>query len=231
MKHRPLAALLLSLVAFVSISACASDDDTASPAAFTSPVDGKQYCAWVNSSHECDQSAYPAMPFAIPQDQPVQTAGMSNTDYLLLGGLFGYAMGHHSYYYSPFYYDNYIHPAYVRYPGYVSYGYGHVPTQRITNVNVYKTTVINHADTKYASQEKSYAANPKYGTYKTANGKSVSATKLPNKPFSNSNVPVNRKPAGDAPYSKPSSSSGKSSSRSSGSRSSSHSSSSHSSHR
>jgi hypothetical protein len=215
--YRAVAAMLVGLVAIAGISACSDDDDTAAPAAFTSPVDGKQYCAWINSSHECDQSAYPPMPFAIPQDQPTQTAGMSNTDYLLLGGLFGYAMGHHSYYYSPFYYDHYIHPAYVRYPGYVSYGYGHVPTQRITNVNVYKTTVINHADTKYAAQEKSFAANPKYGTYKTANGKSISATKLPNKPFSNSNVPVSRKAGGDAPYSSPSKSKSGFSSRSSSS--------------
>lgn len=205
---RPLQRIIASLIGVAmllglggTLAACGSDDDaTAAPAAFTSPVDGKQYCAWMNNPHECDQSGYPAAPFAMPQSQPVQQPGMSNMDYALLGGLFGYYMGHHSYYNRPWYYNNYIGPAWTRYPTGNYYAYpGHSVT-RITTVNNY-TTIVHNVDIKYASQEKSFSANPKYSTYKTANGKTYTGTSVPKKAFSGTNAPVNKTPLGNANYS------------------------------
>jgi len=182
------------------LTACDSDDATATPTAFTSPVDGKQYCAWMNNPHECDSSGLPAAPFAMPQSQPVQQPGMSNVDYALLGGLFGYYMGHHSYYNRPWYYDNYIGPAWTRYPSGNFYAYPGRTVTRITTVNNY-TTIVHNVDTKYAAQEKSFSSNPKYSTYKTANGKTYTGTTVPKKAFSGTNVPVNKAPLGNANYS------------------------------
>lgn len=201
-QQRLLAALLGVAVLLglgSSMAACGSDDDaTATPTAFTSPVDGKQYCAWMNNPHECDQSGYPAAPFAMPQSQPVQQPGMSNIDYVLLGGLFGYYMGHHSYYNRPWYYNNYIGPAWTRYPTGNYYAYPGRSVTRITTVNNY-TTIVHSVDTKYAAQEKSYSSNPKYSTYKTANGKTYTGTSVPKKSFSGTNVPVNKGPLGNTP--------------------------------
>jgi hypothetical protein len=203
-KHRLwafLIALSLALGVGSGLTACGlgDDDATAAPAAFTSPVDGKQYCAWMNNPHECDQSGLPAAPFAMPQSQPVREPGMSNMDYALLGGLFGYYMGHHSYYNRPWYYDNYIGPAWTRYPSGNYYAYPGHPVTRITTVNNY-TTIVHNVDTKYATQEKSFSSNPKYSTYKTANGKTYTGTTVPSKAFSGTNVPVNKKPLGGATY-------------------------------
>jgi hypothetical protein len=128
---------------------------------------------------------------------------MSDADFLLLGGLFGWGMGHHDFIYSQPYYDNYIHPAYVRYPGYVAYGYRHQPVPAYSNVNVYKTTVINYADTKHATEEKTAVKDPKFNGYKTANGKTISADKVPAKAFSGTNVTPRAKTSlGDAPSGK-----------------------------
>src|SRR6478672_150692 len=115
--------LALTILTLSSPLAACGDDEQVAPAAFTSPVDGHQYCAWVNNPHECDGSGYAPMPFAMPTTQPVRQPGMSDTDFLLLGGLFGYGLGHHSYYYSDSYYYNRIGPAWDRYPG-TYYGYG-----------------------------------------------------------------------------------------------------------
>lgn len=203
LKHRfwaLIVALSLAIGTGASLAACGNDDDyTAAPMAFTSPVDGKQYCAWMNNPHECDQSGMPAAPFAMPQSQPVQQPGMSNMDYALLGGLFGYYMGHHSYYNRPWYYDNYIGPAWTRYPSgnYMAYP-GH-PVTRITNVTIYNKTTRD-IDTKNASFEKKYQADPKYSTYKTANGKTYNGTSVPSKAFKGTNVPVQKSPLGNAGY-------------------------------
>jgi hypothetical protein len=189
-----LRAALLSLMIFSvtapALAACSNDQpETVAPAAFTSPVDGHQYCAWVNNPHECDGSGNAPMPFAMPTSQPTMQPGMSNSDYLLLGALFGYGLGHHSYYYSDDYYNRRIGPAWSRYPG-SYYGYGRQPVTRITSVNNYHTTVINNVNTKYAAQEKSYAANPTTGGYKGSNGKNYTGATVPPKAFSGTNAPT-----------------------------------------
>jgi uncharacterized membrane protein YgcG len=195
MPPRLARAFLIALLplALIAPSACSSadDDTTASPAAFVSPVDHQTYCRWINNPHECDNSGLRAASFPIPTDQPVQQPGMSATDFLILNALFQDGMMYHSFYYRPWYYNNYIGPAWNRYPGYTSYGYGHQPIQRITNVATYNTTVVDHVNTKYASQEK--AAEPK-AVYKTANGKTYSGKTVPQAAFEGTNVPV-RSPA------------------------------------
>lgn len=224
-----LRAALLSLmilgVTAPALAACDSDaQETVAPSAFTSPVDGHQYCAWVNNPHECDGSGNAPMPFAMPTSQPTMQPGMSNSDYLLLGALFGYGLGHHSYYYSDDYYNRRIGPAWSHYPG-SYYGYGRQPVTRITSVNNYHTTVINNVNTKYATQEKSYAANPATGGYKSSTGKTYTGATVPPKAFSGTNAPT--KAGGNATtstsgstgkggYSPSSPSSGRSSSGSSG---------------
>jgi hypothetical protein len=171
-----------------TLAACDSAaQETIAPAAFTSPVDGHQYCAWVNNPHECDGSGNAPMPFAMPTNQPTMQPGMSNSDYLLLGALFGYGLGHHSYYYSDSYYNSRIGPAWSRYPG-SYYGYGHQPVTRVTSVNTYHTTVINNVNTKYAAQEKSYASNPTTGGYKSSTGKTYTGSTVPTKAFSGTNA-------------------------------------------
>lgn len=203
-RLRNLILLLLALFLIAPMACSSSDDDaTAAPTAFTSPVDGKTYCPWVNTPHEVDDGCgnpvtrYPAAPFPIPTDQPIREPGMSGTDYALLGALFGYGLGHHSYFYSEPYYYRHIGPAYTRYPGYVAYGYGHRPLTRYSSVNVYHTTVINHVDSRYAAQEKTFAADPKTGAYKTANGKTYTGATAPKTAFAGTNV-TPRGPAGDA---------------------------------
>lgn len=186
-----LRAALLSLmilgVAAPALAACDSASETVAPSAFTSPVDGHQYCAWVQNPHECDGSGFTPMPFAMPTSQPTMAPGMSNSDYLLLGALFGYGLGHHSYYYSDNYYNSRIGPSWARYPG-TYYGYGRAPVTRINNVNTYHTTVINNVNTKYAAQEKSYAANPTTGGYKSSTGKTYTGSTVPTKVFSGTNA-------------------------------------------
>lgn len=190
-------ALLTAIIGTLGLAGCGGDDDlgTASPAAFVSPVDGKTYCAWVNNPHEdtaCLASGIPAAPFPIPTTQPVQTPGMSSTDFMLLGGLFGYGLGHHSYYYSPSYYDRYIGPAWSRYPG--SYaGYGGRPVTRISSGNTYNTTIVN-VNNRYATQERTAE---KTATYRTAGGKTYTGSQVPAKAFSGTNAPV--KAGGNAP--------------------------------
>jgi len=179
----------LTILTLSSPLAACGDDEQVAPAAFTSPVDGHQYCAWVNNPHECDGSGYAPMPFAMPTTQPVRQPGMSDTDFLLLGGLFGYGLGHHSYYYSDSYYYNRIGPAWDRYPG-TYYGYGRAPVTRITTVNNYHTTVVAPVNTRYAAQEKTYAASPKTGGYTSTTGKTYTGNSVPAKAFANTNAPV-----------------------------------------
>jgi hypothetical protein len=202
--RRLLGTLLASLIGISALAACSSGDDaaTARPTAYTMPS-GQQCMPWISDPGEADGSGYRPCDYPIPTERPVQTPGMSNMDYLLLGGLFGYAMGHHSFFYSPSYYDHYIHPAYVRYPGRVNYGYGHTTINRYTTVNNYNDTTVKTANTKYAADEKKYSADPKYSTYKTANGKTYTDNKLPTKKFSRTNVPkATSGPLGDAPKAK-----------------------------
>lgn len=197
-------ALLAPTVAACSV---ADDDATARPAAFVSDVDHKTYCPWVNTPHEVDDGCgspatrWPAAPFPIPTDEPHREPGMSDGDFLLLGALFGYGLGHHGYYYSPSYWDRSIGPAYIRYPGQVSYGYGHRPMVHIDNSQTYNTTIVQRVDTKYAEQETKAAADPKTGAYKTAGGKPYTGATVPKSSFSGTNV-TPRGPAGDAPTSK-----------------------------
>lgn len=170
-----------------ALAACGGDEATVAPAAFTTPT-GQQCAAWVNNPHETDGSGLRPCDFPIPTSQPVQTPGMSNVDYALLGALFGYGLGHHSYYYSDGYYNRHIGPAWSRYPG-TYYGYGHQPVTRISNVNVYHTT-INNVSTRYAAQEKTYESNPKTGGYKSSDGKSYTGSSVPAKSFANTNAPA-----------------------------------------
>ncbi len=197
--------ILLALFIALGLVACDSDDDaaTARPTAYTTPS-GQQCMPWVSDPGEADGSGYRACDYPIPAERPVQTPGMSNADYLLLGGLFGYAMGHHSFFYSPYYYDHYIGPAYTRYPGRVSYGYGHTTVIHYTTVNNYNNTAVKTANTKYAADEKKYEKDPKYSTYKTANGRTYTGATLPTKKFSGTNVPKQNTsgPLGDAPKAK-----------------------------
>jgi hypothetical protein len=194
-----LVALSLAIGAGAILAACGRDDDdyTAAPAAFAMP-NGEQCYGWMNNPHETDNFG-PACPFAMPQSQPVRQPGMSDMDWAILGGLFGYYMGHHSYYNRPWYYDNYIGPAWTRYPAgnYLAYP-GH-PVTRITNVTVYNG-VTRDIDTRNAVFEKKYSADPKYSTYKTANGKTYNGKTVPSKAFSGTNVPVKKSPLGNAGY-------------------------------
>lgn len=124
---------------------------------------------------------------------------MSDGDYLLLGALFGYGMGHSDHYYSEPYYNRYIHPAYLRYPGYVAYGYGHVPLGRYGTYGGYRTTVINHVNVTYAAQESAAHRDPKLSTY-VGGGKTYTGTTVPHSSFSGTNL-TPRAPAGDGPVS------------------------------
>jgi uncharacterized membrane protein YgcG len=180
-----------------SLASCSSDDDaqTVAPSAFVSPADGKTYCRWVNIRSECEGSPYPAAVYPMPQDQPVRDPGMSAMDFLVLNALFQDSLMYHSYYYRPWYYNNYIGPAWSRHPGYVEYGYGHRPVTRITTVNNYNTT-INHVNTKYGSQERSAESK---AVYKTANGKTYKGNTVPSNAFKGTNVPVNSPAAKNAP--------------------------------
>jgi hypothetical protein len=180
--------LLLALGVLVpSLAACDDDDATAAPLkAFTSPVDGKTYCAWVENPHECPgPPGPPAAPFAMPQDEPRHDPGMSTTDFLLMMALFNWHTSYAPYYGSAGYYNHYVGPAWNGYPGTYYSGPGRT-TIRTTNVNVY-TDSSGKFDTKYAAQEK---ANAKNAVYKTANGKVYKGTEVPKKAFSGSNVPV-----------------------------------------
>lgn len=187
---RWLQTLLLTLTAFALMGAsvaCGSDEEV-TPAAYTSPVDGRQYCAWVNNPHECEGSGLTPAPFPIPTSQPVREPGMSDADFLLLGGLFGYGLGHHSYYYSDGYYNRHIGPAWSHYPG-TYYGYGHQPVTQINNVKVYRTT-INNVNTRYAAQERTAERSPSTGGYKSTTGKTYTGNTVPAKVFRNTNAPV-----------------------------------------
>lgn len=191
-------ALLAALLGTLTLVGCGDDGNpgTVSPSAFVSPVDGKTYCAWVNNPHEdtsCLASGILAAPFPIPTSQPVRAPGMSDADWMLLGGLFGYGLGHHSYYFSPDYYDHYIGPAWSRYPG--SYtGYGGRPVTRISSGNVYNTTIVNNVNGRYAARER---VAEKTATYRTATGKIYTGSQVPAKLFSGDNAPV--KAGGSAP--------------------------------
>lgn len=200
LRHRLwgfIAILALVLGTGASLAACGDDDATAAPAAFVMPS-GQQCYAWMNNPHETDGYG-PACPFAMPQSQPVRQPGMSDMDWAILGGLFGYYMGHHSYYNRPWYYDNFIGPAWTLHPvgNYLAYP-GH-PVTRITNVTIYNG-VTRDIDTRNATFEKKYSADPKYSTYKTANGKTYTGKTVPSKAFSGTNVPVKKSPLGNAGY-------------------------------
>ena len=62
--------LALAILTLSSPLAACGDDEQVAPAAFTSPVDGHQYCAWVNNPHECDGSGYAPMPFVSGATEP-----------------------------------------------------------------------------------------------------------------------------------------------------------------
>lgn len=180
---------LAALALIASTAACADDDATSAPLkAFTSPVDGKTYCAWVENPHECPgPPGPPAAPFAMPQDEPHRDSGMSGTDFLLLMALFNYHTTYAPYYGGAGYYNHYVAPAWSRYPGTYYSGPGRT-TIRTTNINVY-TNKSTSFDKRYATQEK---ANAPKAEYKTANGKIYKGTQVPTKAFSGGNVRVDR---------------------------------------
>lgn len=209
--RRLLAALVMLAVLLGTggvLAGCGADDDaaTARPTAYRTP--SGDYCTpWLNNPSEADGSGARPCDMPAPTSPPVRQAGMSDLDWALLGGMFGYVMGHHSFYFDRDndYYGRYIGPAWARNPGYGGYDYGgrHYSINRITNVNVYTSTVAQPANTKYANFEKQYEKDPKFNGYKTANGRTYTADKLPTKKFNGTNVPKqNTGPLGDAPKAK-----------------------------
>lgn len=188
-RARTWATLLIAmLLAGIGATACGSDgSDSVAPAAFVNPATGQTECRWVNTPHECDGTGLAPTAYPIPIALPVQQPGMSATDFLILSALFQDGLRYHSFYYRPGYYDDFIRPAYSRYPGYVAYGYGHQPLTRINNVNVYKTTIINPVDTRYASQERAAQSR---ATYTSPSGKTYTGSTVPTKLFSGGNVPT-----------------------------------------
>lgn len=180
-----------------SMAACSSGDDdaTVAPKVWISPVDGKPYCTWVETSTECPgPPGPPAAPFAMPQDKPDRDHDhLSALDFLLLMSLFNRHESYAPYYHRPWYYDNYIRPGWDRHPG-PSYARPGIVTIQHTTVNNYGES-YRKFDTTYASDEK---AKAKTAEYTTAGGKKYRGDKLPSKAFSGTNVRVD-KPAGDAP--------------------------------
>lgn len=196
--RRLLLALMSVAVIAGPLAACSSvydDDATAAPAAFVSKVDGKTYCPWVETRHECDGSPFAPTPFPIPTDRPSHDPGMSAVDYILLMQLFDHGVGYHDYYYRQGYYDTYIGPSYTRYPGQVDYGYGHRPMTRVSS-DTYNKTVIYNVNTKYKADEDRLSKNV---TYKTAGGKTLTGDKAVKSGFKGTNVPATTGRAGDAP--------------------------------
>jgi hypothetical protein len=196
-------ALAVMVGATFGLTACGSDpapvaqspvqDGTPAPAAFVSKVDGKTYCAWVNNSHECDDSGYPPAPFAMPTEDPQTNRASYGRDYDLLEDLFLYHVMYHSYFNNPWYYNSFISPAWAAYPG-TYYGWGGHPVTRITTVNNY-TTTVNKFDSVNAKTETKLQQSAKYtdkATGKTYNGNTVPASK-----FSGTNAKPNA--AGKAP--------------------------------
>lgn len=208
MTPRKITALILSLFILVgagsALTACSGDSSdaaTARPTAFQTP--SGDYCTpWLNNPDEANGSGYRACDMPAPTAPPVRSNYTSDAEFLLAGALLGYVMGHHDFYFNPYndYYGRYIGPAWSRNPGYGGYNYGghYTKVTKIT-VNNYGS-VATAANTKYAPLEKQYEKNPKFNGYKTANGKTYTADKLPTKKFNGTNVPkANNGPLGDAP--------------------------------
>jgi hypothetical protein len=183
--------IIIGILALIGMVTTACDDDYASarPAAFTSPVDGRQYCAWVNNPHECDGAGLAPAPFAMPMTQPAY----NDPDHALLMGLFTYHLMYHSFYDEPYYYDHYIGPAWHRYPGTYYAGRGR-PVTVINNSRTY-TTTVNNFNSKYSSQESTLSSKAMYRNLTT--GKTYTGNQVPQRIFKGGNTPV--EPAGNAP--------------------------------
>jgi hypothetical protein len=192
-----LRAALLSLMIFSvttpALAACSNDQpvqESITPTAYIDPTTGQPCAPWVNNPNEPRilGMSEPACRLPIPTDPPVRDPGMSNADWLLLGGLFGFGMGHHNLYWGPNYYDRAIGPAWNRYPG--SYrGYGGRPIVHIDN-RTYNNTIIKNVNVKYATQEKTAERDPKLSGYKGSNGKTYTGATVPPKAFSGTNAPT-----------------------------------------
>jgi len=180
---RRVAGVVLTLLVAMILAACGSSYDDVGyvrPAPVVNPTTGERCTAWVNNPHEADGTGLRACDYPIPQSTPVQQPGMSATDFALLMFMYNYGAGHSSFFFAPSYYDNYIGPAWSRYPG-TYYGYGRQPVTRVTNY----TTVVHNYDTSNASTITKNAANPKYSGYTdTKTGKSYTGKTVPTKSFS-----------------------------------------------
>ncbi len=185
-RFTPLLLVLALLTgALGALAGCAGssedDDDVAFPTAFISPVDGKQYCGWRNTPHECDESGLPAAPFALPDDRPAD----HDPNHSLLLALFVYHAGFHSYYHRPWYHDNYIEPAWRRHP--------HQPNYRRIDRGSYER-VSRDFDTRHRSLAQ---VEEKKVTYQTAKGKTYKGNQVPQKLFAGTNAKP--KAGGNAP--------------------------------
>jgi hypothetical protein len=188
--------LMVTGVTAPALAACGNDtqptvQESITPTAYIDPTTGQPCAPWVNNPNEPRVMGMtePACRLPIPTDQPVREPGMSDADWFLLGGLFGFGMGHHSLYWGPNYYDMAIGPAWDRYPG--SYrGYGGRPIVHVDN-RTYNTTVINSVNTKYSTQERTAERDPKLSGYKDAKtGKTYTGANVPPKAFASTNAPT-----------------------------------------
>lgn len=178
--------LLTAVLMAAPLAACSGDDDGfRCPAPITSPVDGQKYTPWVENPHETDGCPYAPAAFAMPTDRPVQSPGMSSTDFLLLMMLFdNHTTYGPSFYDRPGYYNSRIAPAWGRYPGTYSAG----PGGRVT---VHHTTINNYGDTtrkfETANAATIKANSGKQQAYVDAKGKTYKGTQVPDKAFSGGN--------------------------------------------
>lgn len=189
---RTVIALGVACAVGLPLAACGddADDQTAAPSAFVSPVDGKTYCAWINNPYECPTTpgAPPPAPFAMPTDQPDRDDGFSASDYLLMMALFNYHSTYAGFYHRPFYYDNYVRPAWRSHPGTYYAGPGGRKVVPVRDVSTF-TRNTKTFDTRYRAQIDKNKTN---ATYKTAGGKTYKGNTLPTKAFSGTNVKVDK---------------------------------------
>jgi hypothetical protein len=163
------------------------DEGTPAPAAFESPVDHQLYCGWRENLHECAGSGYPPAPFAMPtNDLDRSTQGVSE-HYDLLEALLLYHITYHAFYNNPWYYDNYITPAWSAYPG-TYYAWGGHPVVRVTNVTYY-TVNARSFDNRYRARERSTESQ---ATYRTKTGKTYNGKTVPTKKFAGTNAKPGR---------------------------------------
>lgn len=150
---RKIAMLLVGLVAILGLStACSSSPVTYQPVGYGPTWNGNQYCGWLESPLECQNSGINQLYWGqMGYTQPVgYVPGYGGS---LASSLFYWNLAYSPWYSSPRYYNTYV-PASYR------------------TVYVQHNTTFNHT---YATQTKAAAST---ATYKGSNGKTVSGTKV-----------------------------------------------------